>query len=400
MKILHLLAQRPGLTGSGVYLQSMVRLADAAGYQQAVLCGIPAGTEVSFDVTHQPQLYPVWFDSAELPFPVVGMSNVMPYKSTRYNQLKGKMLQQWKTAFSLQITNAIEEFQPDIILSHHLWLLSALALQIAPDIPIYLINHGTALRQKGFCPSLAAEIIPYLQKAELVFALNDTQKEKLVSEFKLKPAKIIITGNGYNEAVFYPEKREANAVKKLVYAGKLSYAKGLRELLATLEFSYNSGFRFQLTICGSGAGSELHKLQALAEKCSFPLTFTGNISQPELAEVFRNSDIFILPSYYEGLPLVLIEALACGLQVIVNDLPGIREWLGTRICNSKMIDFVPLPVLDTTYKPVKYFVPAYITILSVTIEKRLKSRRKPVSLEAAIKEYSWSSVFKRIRQNW
>jgi glycosyltransferase involved in cell wall biosynthesis len=350
MRILHLLAQRPGFTGSGVYLQSIVRLADTAGYQQAVLCGVPAGTEVSFEAKQQPQLYPVWFESAKLPFAVTGMSNVMPYKSTRYDQLKGKMLEQWKTAFTEQIFKAVKEFQPDIILSHHLWLLSALTRQIAPDIPLYLINHGTALRQQQFCPSLAAEVIPHLQKAELVFALNNTQKDKLVSEFKLDPDKIIITGNGYNEAVFYPVKRQPNKVKKLVYADKISYAKGLKELLAALEFCYSSGDRFMLTICGSGAGSEMHKLQALAEKCSFSIVFTGNISQSDLADIFRSSDIFILPSYYEGLPLVLIEALACSLQVIVNDLPGVKEWLGKDICESGMIDFVTLPVLDAPIK--------------------------------------------------
>lgn len=400
MKILHLLAQRPGFTGSGVYLQSIVRLADAEGYQQAVLCGIPAGEMISFEAEHQPELYPVFFETPELPFPVVGMSNVMPYKSTRYDQMTRSQLSQWHSAFKKQLSKAVAEFQPDIILSHHLWLLSALARQIAPDIPLYLINHGTALRQAKFCPSLATECIPFLQKAELVYALNKTQKDKLIDEFQLDPEKIIITGNGYNEAVFYPEKRQPNKVKKLVYAGKISYAKGLRELLAALELIYNSGDRFQLNICGSGAGSELHKLKALAEKCSFPLEFTGNISQQELADVFRSSDIFILPSYYEGLPLVLIEALACGLQVIVNDLPGVKEWLGKDICKSEMIDFVTLPDLDTTYIPMMYDIPDYIERLSTSIKKRLNSRKKPVSLEAEIVEYSWSAVFERIRQYW
>ncbi|MCF7911933.1 MAG: glycosyltransferase family 4 protein [Candidatus Cloacimonetes bacterium] len=400
MKILHLLAQKPGFTGSGVYLQSIVRLADAEGHQQAVLCGIPAGEKVVFDAGYQPQLYPVWFESGDLPFPVVGMSNVMPYKSTRYDKLTPRQLIKWETAFNQQITKAVEEFQPDIILSHHLWLLSALARQIAPDTPLYLINHGTALRQAKFCPRLAAQILPHLQKAELVFALNKTQKAKLIDEFQLDPEKIIITGNGYNETVFYPEKRQSNKVKKLVYASKISYAKGTKELLATLQYCYLADDRFELTICGSGAGSELYKLKEIAEKCSYPLEFTGNITQQELADIFRSSNIFILPSYYEGLPLVLIEALACGLQVIVNDLPGVKEWLGKDICESGMIDFVTLPDLDTTYIPMMYDIPDYIERLALSIKKCLKARKKPVSLEEEIKKYSWSAVFDRIKQYW
>ena len=400
MRILHLLAQRPGLIGSGVYLQSMVRLADADGHQQAVLCGVPAKEQINFEAANQPQLYPVRFETKELPFPVVGMSNVMPYKSTRYNRLKGKMLIQWKDAFTSQITKAVAEFKPDIILSHHVWLLSALTRQIAPEIPLYLINHGTALRQAKFCPQIAADILPHLQKSDLVFALNQTQKDNLIKEFQINAEKIKITGNGYNETVFYSEKRQPNKVKKLVYAGKISFAKGLRELLAALEYSYMLDSRFELTICGSGAGGEVNKTRKLAEKCSFPIEFTGNISQTELAVIFRASDIFILPSYYEGLPLVLIEALACGLQVVVNDLPGIKEWLGTRICNSGMIEFVTLPALDNTYNPMRYDIPDYLQRLSLSIQKCLKSRKKAASLEAEIIEFSWLEVFNRMKKYW
>ncbi|MDP8219960.1 MAG: glycosyltransferase [Candidatus Stygibacter frigidus] len=164
------------------------------------------------------------------------------------------MLKQWTDAFTSQITKAVAEFKPDIIISHHIWLLSAIARQIAPDIPLYLINHGTALRQAKFCPQIATEIMPDLQNADLVFALNETQKDNIIKEFHLDPEKIKITGNGYNEAFFYSEKRQPDKVKKLVYAGKISFAKGLRELLATLEYTYMSGSRFELTICGSGAG--------------------------------------------------------------------------------------------------------------------------------------------------
>ncbi|MDP8321520.1 MAG: glycosyltransferase family 4 protein [Candidatus Stygibacter australis] len=400
MRILHLLAQRPGLTGSGVYLQSIVRLADAEGHQQAVICGIPAGEVISFDAKYQPEQYAVFFETTELPFPVTGMSNVMPYKSTRYNQLKGKMLQQWKTAFTQQITKAIEEFQPDIILSHHLWLLSALALQITSDIPIYLINHGTALRQTKFCPHLAAEIVPHLQRADLVYALNETQRDKLIKEFQLDPEKIKITGNGYNEAVFYFEKRQPNKIKKLVYAGKIAYAKGIRELLFSLNSISASEVKFELTLCGSGAGNELQEIKSLAEKCTFPITFTGNLTQPELADIFRASDIFILPSYYEGLPLVLIEALACGLQVIVNDLAGLKEWLEKAISNSKMIDFVTPPELNDVYEPLPAEIPAYCLRLKEAIHHSLKLKSQEYDLCNDIRNFSWIEVYNRIKQYW
>ncbi|MDP8220736.1 MAG: glycosyltransferase family 4 protein [Candidatus Stygibacter frigidus] len=400
MRILHLLAQRPGFTGSGVYLQSIVRLADADGHQQAVLCGIPAREAVSFEVKNQPELSPVFFESAKLRFPVVGMSNVMPYKSTRYDQLKGKKLKRWMKVFTAQITKAVIEFQPDIILSHHTWLLSAIARQIAPGLPFCMINHGTALRQVKFCPEITAYILPHLCKSDLVYALNQIQKDNLVKEFQIDPEKIKITGNGYNENIFYPGLHKQGKIRKLVYAGKIAYAKGLWELLMSLIALSDSGTEFELTMCGSGSGEELDDIMFLVEKCPFPVKITGNISQNELADIFRASDIFILPSYYEGLPLVLIEALACGLQVIVNDLPGIRKWLGKAVCSSKMIDFVSLPRLDDVYSPLSEDILSYCQRLTKTIGKRLVTKSPQVDLSKEIKKFSWLEVFNRMKQYW
>ena len=61
----------------------------------------------------------------------------------------------------------------------------------------------------------------------------------------------------------------------------------------------------------------------------YPVHFLGKLEQMELAKVYNTCDIFALPSFSEGLPLTVIEALACGDRVVMSDLPGIREWLDT-----------------------------------------------------------------------
>jgi glycosyltransferase involved in cell wall biosynthesis len=400
MKILHLLAQRPGYTGSGIHLRAMVKIADEAGYEQAVLCGIPFRDEVSFDTYTPVKLYPVWFETEDLPIPVAGMSDVMPYCSTKYSELKGKILKQWRAAFESKLKSALEEFQPDLILSHHLWMLSAIACKQVKDIPVFLISHGTALRQKDFCPQRASEVMPLLQKAEMVFALNNSQKEKINAEFKIEPAKIAITGNGYDPAIFYPpKKKKKNKVKKLVYAGKISYAKGLRELLKVLEFiSTFANQKITLTLCGSGSENQVDKLKKIAEELDFPVIFTGIITQQELAEKFRESDAFILPSYYEGLPLVLIEALACGLPVVVNDLPGLREWMGNKIIRSGLVKFVNMPKLIYIDRPDISSLPTYFVNLSEAILDVMQMKIKPASVKNLMAENTWFDVFQKIEK--
>lgn len=396
IKILHLLAQKPGFTGSGIYLRSIVSIADQHNYRQAVICGVEKGEEICFDIEKQPDIYPVYFSSDELAFNVAGMSDVMPYPSTRYQDMDENMQKLWKSAFRKRIKAAINKFKPDLILSHHLWMLSALAKEIAPEIPMIIISHGTALRQKQFCSHIAQAITENLQKADIVLALNKKQRSEIIKQFNIPSDKIVVNGNGYNEKVFYQEKRKKNEIAELIYAGKISYAKGLYELFSALNILYKNGRKFKLTICGSGSGNEEKELKSFAENCGFSIKFTGNVSQNVLADFFRKSDCFLLPSFYEGLPLVVIEALASGLKVIVNDLPGLKEWLGDEICETDMIDFVKLPRLKYVDQPIEKDVPQYINLLAETIDNFLMSKQFLKS--ACVTEHTWQTVFLRIHK--
>jgi hypothetical protein len=80
-RLLHVIAQIPGRTGSGIYLKELVSNASDKGYKQAVVFGTPSYQvdSSSYDSTGIDS-YPVLFETDELPFPVVGMSDTMPLK--------------------------------------------------------------------------------------------------------------------------------------------------------------------------------------------------------------------------------------------------------------------------------------------------------------------------------
>ena len=105
--VLHILAQRPGRTGSGVTLEALVRHCVQVGYEQAVVIGVPA-TDRDITVGDLPasRIFPLTFaDSphqqlpAALDFPVPGMSDVMPYESTVYSQMSPAQLEQYIAAW-------------------------------------------------------------------------------------------------------------------------------------------------------------------------------------------------------------------------------------------------------------------------------------------------------------
>ena len=90
---------------------------------------------------------------------------------------------------------------------------------------------------------------------------------------------------------------------------------------------------------------EYEEIRELAGACQVPVIFAGQLTQTKLADLYRRSDVFVLPSLNEGLPLSVIEALACGMRVVMNDLPGIRAWFEA-VLPGNDIAFIPLPATD------------------------------------------------------
>ena len=124
MKILSITAQKPTSTGSGVYLTELVRQIGLAGHQQAVVAGIYDTDLIS--LPEDVRFYPVFFNSRDLPFPIAGMSDEMPYESTRYCDMTPEMTAMFKKAFLDVISRAVQDMEPDLILCHHLYLLTAI----------------------------------------------------------------------------------------------------------------------------------------------------------------------------------------------------------------------------------------------------------------------------------
>ncbi len=115
--------------------------------------------------------------------------------------------------------------------------------------------------------------------------------------------------------------------------------------------------------------------------------------------MFRECDILVLPSLYEGLPLVLIEAMACGLKIVCTDLPGIKEWMGETINNSGIIRYVPMPRLENIDTIVPEEIPSFEHNLALSIEKQIKNDLVINNkLKKAIGSKSWTKAFSNIEK--
>ena len=402
MRILHLLSQRPSLTGSGITLDALVRHAGVAGFNQFVVVGVPADdpTPPIGELTSE-CVYPLRFDSPPLDFPVPGMSDVMPYPSTRFSRLNHTQVDAYRRAWTEHLRQILDDFQPDLIHSHHVWLMSALLKDVAPEIPVVTHCHATGLRQMELCPHLANDVCAGCSRNDAFIALHAGHAKQLEVGLGIDPARIHVVGAGYREDLFHCRGRHTKRNPALLYIGKYSAAKGVPWLLDAFERVLTRDSAIRLHVAGGGAGEEADALRSRMDRMAPAVVQHGQLAQPELADLARNCTVCVLPSFYEGLPLVLVEALACGCRLVATDLPGIMEELAPRLGDA--LTTVELPRLETVDRPHPDDVPAFVDRLEETLESALSvpALGDPMdSMPEALAHFTWARVFDRVEVVW
>lgn len=369
MRILNITAQKPDSTGSGVYLAEMVRCEVQAGHAAAVVCGIAPGDPLPFPMGVN--AYPVYFETDEVPFAVCGMSDEMPYRATRYRDMDEQMVSQFRLAFAERIQRAVGEFNPDVVVCHHLYLLTALVRKLVSDIPVFAVCHSTDLRQMRSHGLERDEIVHGIRELDGIFALHSEQRAEIIALYGCEPGKVQVLGTGYNSQVFtMPSQRPADCGElPLLYVGKIWEKKGVGCLIDALDQVRVPGKSIHLRLVGGhNDAAEYERFRKQAGSCAAQVEFAGRLETDALVDAYHHAAVFVLPSFFEGLPLVVVEALACGCRVVVSDLPGIRPWLEGHVPDAPVV-FVQPPRMRTADDPFPEDLPAFSERIARGIEQ-------------------------------
>lgn len=396
MKILHILSQKPDFTGSGKYVQEMILQGRAKGHELFLMAGASADFELP-TVLQPCQCQLVRFDGLDIGFPIMGMSDVMPYPSSICSALTPAQINEYKAVFAENIARAVADFAPDIIHSNHLWMVTALAREVAPDIPLVCTCHGSCLRQHRLCPGLGQSLLGQLRGIDQIIALFEQQKQEITALLGIEASRVHVVSGGYNELCFYTEESDKkSATVNLVYAGKLDSSKGVPWLLRSLKQVQGP---WRLHLVGAGSGSQRELCLQLASELGDKVIVHGILTHQELGALMRCCDIFVLPSFFEGLPLVLLEALACGCAIVTTNLPGAQELFGPH--PPPMVRLVELPPLETVDKPYAADEPMLEQRLASALRASIHDVRSGESVNkeyvcTLTNEYGWKSIFSRI----
>ena len=139
--------------------------------------------------------------------------------------------------------------------------------------------------------------------------------------------KVHLVPNAIDPVGLADQKRSYNTDRslRLVYVGRLVRAKGLFEIVEALMELKRAGREFKLSI--AGVGPDHDELMAVSESAGLgeSVQFLGSVFAAEKRRLWLESDLFVFPSYMEGLPYSLLEAMAAGCVPITTPVAAIPD---------------------------------------------------------------------------
>jgi teichuronic acid biosynthesis glycosyltransferase TuaC len=216
----------------------------------------------------------------------------------------------------------------DLIDAHYFYPDGVAAVHIGCRIgkPVVVTARGTDVTLIPRYRLPRRQILRAAQRAAVIITVSQALRDKLV-HLGAAAEKVTVLRNGVDLERF--GLLEAGALRaKLglkgtvwLSVGNLVELKGVHLTLAALaELS-------DVTLLIAGEGREEHNLRQLAQRLRVRsrVRFLGNVPHAELADYYNAADVLVLASSREGMPNVVLEALACGTPVIATPVEGVAE---------------------------------------------------------------------------
>lgn len=199
-------------------------------------------------------------------------------------------------------------------------------------IPYVVKVHGSDLNVQASYPLRRRQIRSALRGAGAVVAVSRALAEKAVA-IGAAPDRVHVIYNGVDSDRFFPGPRNEARARLglssqgplLLYVGNLKSSKGCLDLLEAFPALLAEQPLARLVYVGAGSCRDALLERAAALGCSDSVSLAGPVAHAALGDWFRAADLLCLPSHNEGVPNVILEAMACGVPVVATRVGGIPE---------------------------------------------------------------------------
>ncbi len=228
-----------------------------------------------------------------------------------------------------RVLDLVRSIHPDCVRAYDISLSGALACQCARvlGIPSVCSIHGNFTDQRRYDkrPILHARRLferYALSMCDMLICISRALKEYAVS--RGRPDAVVIY-EGINIRQFSPAKtaRPLSQTLSLLCVSRLARPKNPECIVRAI-----AGLDVRLVLIGDGEYDS--RLRALARELNIEhkIEFIKSVPNSRIHEYYHRADIFVLSTFYEGLCIPVIEAMAAGVPVVASDIPVIREVLG------------------------------------------------------------------------
>ena len=139
-------------------------------------------------------------------------------------------------------------------------------------------------------------------------------------------SKMFVSRLGVDPTLFSPRPRKAAPeVFEILCVGRLTPAKGQHLLIDAVERLVRQGWRVQLRLVGGGTDEVSLRKRAAEIENSGSVIFEGAVNQNYIRTLYARADLFCIPSFAEGIPVVLMEAMAMAIPCVTTRVAGIPE---------------------------------------------------------------------------
>ena len=191
---------------------------------------------------------------------------------------------------------------------------------------------GNLIKQTERSVTFRILIKHLFSKCSIFFAQGENWKQFAKEELNLHSSKIKIIRNwtATKDLIEVGSSRKYGNKKtstNFLFVGWLEKEKGLYEILKAIKFLHEKNYIFSFTFIGDGRGMKpaikFITENGLLEK----VFFKGWVPHNSIKQYYQAADVFVLPSWAEGMPNALIEALSCGLASVVSNVGMIPNYL-------------------------------------------------------------------------
>ena len=219
--------------------------------------------------------------------------------------------------------------KPDILHIHAIGPALVIPVARLLGLKVVMTHHGADYERKKW-GKLAKFMLKLGEKlaanyAHQIIVISKTIRNSLKSKYNRDS---ILIYNGVNPAIKsantdYLESLSINPKQYIISVGRFVEEKGFHDLIAAFARLKNSSY--QLVLVGDADHKTEYSEALIKQAKDNNVILTGFIKGEKLRQIYSHAALFVLPSYHEGLPIALLEAMSYDLKVLVSNIPAHTE---------------------------------------------------------------------------